>query len=65
MSVLSGATAAALYGSQGANGVILITTKKGSAGRVRVNFSNNTTFSSPFVMPDFQNTYGTAPPPRR
>ena len=60
MSVLSGATAAALYGSQGANGVILITTKKGSAGRVRVNFSNNTTFSSPFVMPDFQNTYGTS-----
>lgn len=61
MSVLTGATAAALYGSQGANGVILITTKKGSEGRVRVNFSNNTTFSSPFVTPDFQNTYGTDP----
>lgn len=52
MSVLSGATASALYGSQGANGVILITTKKGQEGKVRVNFSNNTTFSSPFVMPD-------------
>jgi len=59
MSVLSGATASALYGSQGANGVILITTKKGEEGRVRVNFSNNTTFSDPFVMPQFQNTYGT------
>ena len=61
MTVMTGATAAALYGSQGANGVILITTKKGSAGKVRVNYSNNTTFSSPFVMPRFQNTYGTDP----
>ena len=59
MTVLSGATAAALYGSQGANGVIVITTKKGEEGRVRVNYANNTTFSSPFVMPQFQNTYGT------
>ena len=59
MSVLTGATAAALYGSQGANGVILITTKRGEEGRVRVNYSNSTTFSSPFVMPKFQNTYGT------
>ena len=58
MTVLSGATAAALYGSQGANGVIVITTKKGEEGRVRVNYANNTTFSSPFVMPQFQNTYG-------
>ncbi len=61
MTVLSGATAAALYGSQGANGVIVITTKKGEEGRVRVNYSNNTTFSSSFVMPKFQNTYGTDP----
>ena len=59
MTVLSGATAAALYGSQGANGVIVITTKKGEEGRVRVNYANNTTFSSPFVMPQFQNIYGT------
>jgi len=59
MSVLTGATAAALYGSQGANGVILITTKKGQEGKLRVSFSNNTTFSNPFVTPCFQNTYGT------
>ena len=59
MTVLSGATAAALYGSQGANGVIVITTKKGEEGRVRVNYANNTTFSSPFVMPQFQTRYGT------
>lgn len=61
MSVLTGATAAALYGSQGANGVILITTKKGAQGKTRVSFSNNTTFSSPFVTPRFQNSYGTDP----
>lgn len=58
MSVLTGAAAAALYGSQGANGVILITTKKGEEGHVRVNYSNSTTFLSPFVTPRFQNTYG-------
>lgn len=59
MSVLTGATAAALYGSQGANGVILITTKRGIESKVRVNYSNSTTFTAPFVMPRFQNTYGT------
>lgn len=58
MSVLSGAAAAALYGSDAANGVVMITTKKGKAGKVAVSVSNNTTFSSPFVMPKFQNTYG-------
>ena len=59
MTVLTGATAAALYGSQGANGVILISTKKGKNEKLNVNFSNNTTFSSPFVTPRFQNVYGT------
>ena len=58
MSVLSGAAAAALYGSDAANGVVMITTKKGKAGKLAISVSNNTTFSSPFVMPEFQNTYG-------
>lgn len=58
MSILTGAAAAALYGSSGANGVILITTKKGSEGKLKVSYSNNTQFLSPFVLPDFQNTYG-------
>lgn len=58
MSVLTGAAAAALYGAQGANGVILINTKKGVAGKVKVSYSNDTQFMSPFVMPKFQNTYG-------
>ena len=61
MSVLSGPAAAALYGSNAAQGVILITTKKGAEGKVKVTVSNNTTFSRPFVMPEFQNTYGNRP----
>jgi TonB-linked SusC/RagA family outer membrane protein len=62
ISVLTGAAAAALYGSQAANGVILITTKKGQAGRTHVNFSSNETFYSPFVLPKFQDTYGATAP---
>lgn len=58
ISVLSGAAASALYGSDAANGVIMITTKKGQAGKVHLSYSNNTSFFSPFVTPDFQNTYG-------
>lgn len=58
VSVLTGAAAAALYGSDAANGVVMITTKKGEVGKLSVNVSNSTTFSSPFVMPEFQNTYG-------
>lgn len=58
VSVLTGAAAAALYGTQGANGVILITTKKGEEGRLKINYSNDTQFMAPFVKPRFQNTYG-------
>lgn len=58
ISVLTGAAAAALYGSDAANGVVMITTKKGEVGKLSVNVSNSTTFSSPFVLPEFQNTYG-------
>lgn len=57
MSVLSGPAAAALYGSSAAAGVILITTKKGKEGAVKITISNNSTFSRPFIMPEFQNTY--------
>lgn len=58
MSVLTGASAAALYGYEGANGVVLITTKKGRAGKTSLSYSNNTTFSSAMKMPEFQNRYG-------
>lgn len=58
ITVLTGASAAALYGSSAANGAILITTKKGKEGRIQVNFSSNTEFAQPFVLPQFQNIYG-------
>lgn len=61
MSVLSGAAAAALYGSEAANGVVMITTKKGQKEKLSVNVSNSTTFNSPFILPKFQNTYGSKP----
>lgn len=60
MSVLSGAAAAALYGSNASNGAIVITTKKGKVGRVALSVSSNTEMLSPFVMPQFQNRYGTS-----
>ena len=59
MSVLTGAAAAALYGSHAANGAIVITTKKGKEGRVNVTVSQNTEFLRPLVTPRFQNSYGT------
>lgn len=59
MSVLTGAAAAALYGSDAANGAIVITTKKGKEGKLSITVSSNTEFSTPFVMPEFQNRYGT------
>ncbi len=59
MSVLTGAAAAALYGSEAANGAVMITTKKGQAGALKVTLSSNTEFLNPFVLPEFQNRYGT------
>lgn len=58
ISVLSGPSAAALYGSAAANGVVIITTKKGSKDSFSVNYSNTTEFSRAYIMPSFQNTYG-------
>ena len=60
ISVLTGPSAAALYGASAANGVILINTKKGAAGKLRVNFSSAVETASPFMLPKFQNTYGNA-----
>ena len=59
MTVLTGAAAAALYGSDAANGAIVITTKQGQAGKTSVTISSNTEIFTPFVLPRFQNTYGT------
>ncbi|MEG0887638.1 MAG: SusC/RagA family TonB-linked outer membrane protein [Bacteroides sp.] len=58
MSILTGPSAAALYGSNAANGAILITTKQGTEGEAKIVFAHNTDFMKPFVTPRFQNTYG-------
>ena len=58
MNVLKGANAAALYGSRAANGVIMITTKKGKEGKMEVTFNSSTTFDTPLITPELQNAYG-------
>ena len=58
ISLLKGASAAALYGAVAANGAIMITTKSAMAGRLEVNVSSNTTIDTPLSLPEFQNTYG-------
>ncbi|GAA4442074.1 SusC/RagA family TonB-linked outer membrane protein [Ravibacter arvi] len=59
MTVLKGPSAAALYGARGANGVILITTKKGTKKKgIGVDFNSNATFETPNVLPRYQNVWG-------
>lgn len=59
ISVLKGGAAAALYGSQAANGVILITTKKGSAQKgVGIDITSDANFGSPYIYPNYQYEYG-------
>lgn len=58
ISVLKGAPAAALYGNEAANGVILITTRKGEAGKQEISFSSHLLFDKAISLPEFQNSYG-------
>lgn len=58
MTVLKGASAAALYGSAGQNGAIIITTKRPVAGPLAVDFSTGFTWDSPMALPEFQYEYG-------
>ena len=59
MSILKGPNAAALYGSRAANGVVLITTKKGKLNQgLGVSINSSTIFDSPLVLPKYQNQYG-------
>jgi len=58
MTVLEGASASALYGSQAANGVILITTKKGKAGKTSIHYTSSFQASNAVAEPKFQNQYG-------
>lgn len=59
ISVLRGANASILYGSQGANGVILITTKKGKEGKVSVDVNSSAVIEQVSGLPEFQYRYGT------
>ena len=58
ISILKGPNAAALYGSAANNGVIIITTKSGREGKVRVDVSSNITIETPLVYPRQQTEYG-------
>lgn len=58
ITVLTGASAAALYGGQAANGVILITTKKGKKGIREISFSTQLTVEKAICLPEFQHSYG-------
>ena len=58
VSILKGGQAATLYGSAGVNGALVITTKQGSKGKLKVQFSNSTNFEEVSFLPDFQNQYG-------
>ena len=58
MTVLKGASAAALYGSQGQNGAIIITTKRGKAGETIINYIGNYTLDQAAVLPELQFEYG-------
>ncbi|HEX6180562.1 MAG TPA: SusC/RagA family TonB-linked outer membrane protein [Chitinophagaceae bacterium] len=58
ITILKGAGATSLYGSRAANGVVLITTKKGKSGRINVDFTSSAIWSTVGKLPDFQNTFG-------
>jgi TonB-dependent SusC/RagA subfamily outer membrane receptor len=58
VTVLRGASAAALYGSQAGNGVIVITTKKGTKDKLSVFVNSGITTETPFALPRVQNIYG-------
>lgn len=56
--VLKGASAAALYGNDASNGVLIVTTKQGDKGKLTVNVSNITTFEQISYLPNLQNRFG-------
>lgn len=60
MSVLKDASATAVYGARAANGIIIVTTKRGKAGKVNVDYTFNYTFSSPADLPKKLDAYSAA-----
>ena len=57
ISVLKDASATAVYGTRGANGVVVVTTKRGKAGKLQVNFKTNATYSYSPRMPEYADAY--------
>lgn len=62
LQILKGASAAALYGSEAANGVVLVSTKMGTEGDARIEFSSQTTMDNAVGLPQLQTNYGQADP---
>ena len=58
INMLTGPSAAALYGNAASNGVVLINTRKGAKEKTSISYSNNTVFTSVYMMPEMQSTYG-------
>lgn len=58
ITILKGAAATSLYGSRAANGVVLVTTKKGRSGKISVDFNSSVILSNVSKLPDFQNRFG-------
>ena len=56
-SILKDASATAVYGTRGANGVVVVTTKRGKAGKLHVNFKTNATYSYSPRMPEYADAY--------
>lgn len=61
MTVLKGASASALYGSQGANGVVLLSSKRVKEGKSNITLSSVTSFDSAAYLPEFQSDYIAVP----
>ncbi len=57
ISVLKDAASSSIYGSRAPFGVILVTTKKGKAGKSRINYNNNFRFNTPVLLPDMQTSW--------
>ena len=57
ISVLKDASSSSIYGSRAAFGVILITTKKGSSGKIKLNYNNNFRWTTPVIMPKMMDSY--------
>ncbi|WP_299094301.1 TonB-dependent receptor [uncultured Bacteroides sp.] len=57
ITVLKDASATAVFGVRGANGVILVTTKRGQEGKAKISFSTSFALQTPTRLPDFANSY--------